>query len=156
MIDNKIKNFDIVTPNGIETVGVRELTLKEREKLFLQFEENIKNRRRKEYLEMAKLMEGKEKTKFLVDCANNNKVETEEIINESQTSAGIVEIFKVTCDKQLEWLTILSDEAKIIPVLKAFYYSLGVEVPDIEPEEENKKIDEIKGDGSTQSTTFPA
>lgn len=156
MIDNKIKNFDIVTPAGIETVGVRELTLKEREALFIKFEETIKNRRRKEYLEMSKLLEGKEKTKYLVECANSLKVETEEIINESQTFAGIVEIFKITASKQLDWLVILSDEEKIFPVLKALYYSLGVEVPDIETEDikENTKVTEAIGDGSTQSATF--
>lgn len=151
MIDNKIKNFDIVTPTGIESVGIRELTLKEREKLFLQFEETIKNRRRKEYLEMAKMMEGKEKTKYLVECANSNKVETEEIINESQTFAGIVEIFKVTANKQLDWLTILSNEDMILPVLKALYYSLGVDVPDIEEE-----VDTIaEGDIPKQGDLFP-
>lgn len=154
MIDNKIKNFDIVTPTGIESVGVRELTLKEREKLFLQFEETIKNRRRKEYLELAKLMDGKEKTKFLVDCANSNKVETEEIINESQTFAGIVEILKITADKQLDWLAILSNEDMILPVLKALYYSLGVDIPDVE-ETESKPVDEIKGETNpTQGELF--
>lgn len=132
MINNEAKIFDIVTEKGIEPVGIKQLTLKEREKLFLSFEEVIKNRRRKEYLELSKLMEGKDKTKYLVECANSNKVSVEEVIEESQTVNGITEIFKVTASKQLNWTEILSDEDMILPVLKAFYWSLGIEVPEIE------------------------
>lgn len=161
MIENTTKSFDIVTEKGIENVLAKQLTLKEREKLFLHFEENIKNRRRKEWLELAKLMEGKEKTKYLVECSNSNKVTIEEIIEESQTVNGITEIFKISVNRQLEWSNILSNEDMILPVLKCFYYSLGVEIPDVELEDENTKLDEIKGmtdgqgDGPTQGVTFP-
>lgn len=155
MITNESKNFDIVTPNGLESIGVKQLTLKEREKLFLQFEETIKNRRRKEYVEMSKMMDGKDKTKYLVECANSNKVSVEEVTEESQTVNGITEIFKLTASKQLDWTAILSDEAMILPTLKAFYWSLGVEIPDELEVEENTKIGEIVPGEAQQEITFP-
>lgn len=132
MINNEAKSFDIVDSKGIQTINIKQLTLREREKLFLSFEEVIKSNRRKEFLEMSKLMDIKERNKFLVECSNSNKVTTEEVIEQSQTVYGITEIFKVTSDKQLNWVEILSDETMILPVLKAFYWALGVDATDID------------------------
>lgn len=156
MITKTPKNFDIVdSDNSLKSVNIKELTLKEREALFLKFEENIKNRRRKEYLEMSKMMDGKDKTKYLVECANANKVTSEEVVEESQTFNGIVEILKITADKQLDWLAILSDENKILPILKAYYYSLGIDIPDVDPDEAEKPVETVaQGDLPKQGDTF--
>lgn len=141
VISNEYKNFDIVDSDKIETIGVRQLTLSEREKLFSIFDENIKNRKRKEFIEISKLMEPKEKTKFLVECASSNKPSMEEIIEESQTVNGITEIFKLTVNKQLDWIKVLSDSDAILPILKAYYYSLGIEVPDEVSEDITQQVE---------------
>ena len=135
------------TDNNIQNIGVRQLTLKEREKLFLEFEETIKSRKRKEFIELSKVMDPKEKIKFLVECANTNRVTTEEVIEESQTVNGISSIFKVTSDKQLNWIEVLTDESTILPVLKAYYYSLGIEVP----EEVVEDITQLAAVGSNEA-----
>jgi hypothetical protein len=160
MITNESKNFDIVTSTGIETVGVKQLTLKEREKLFLSFEETIKNRRRKEYLELSKLMEVKDRNKYLVECANSNKVNDDEIKQETLTDAGLLEIFKVTANKQLNWNEIFKNEDMLIPILKAYYYSFGIDIPDEEEvtpdaDKENIKIGEIATGEAQQEANFP-
>jgi hypothetical protein len=139
-ITNTTKSFEIVVDSSIEALIVRELTLKEREKLFQQFEENIKSRRRKEYLEIAKLMEGKDKTKDLVECANANVVQHDDLVTEAQTVYGITETLNLAGNKKHDWSNILSNEDTIPNVLKAFYYAFGIEIPDESPTEE------VKGD----------
>jgi len=137
-INNTTRSFEIVVNGNIEPLIVRELTIKEREKIFQQFEENIKTRRRKEYLEIAKLMEGKEKTKYLVECANTNVVQHEDIVQEAQTVYGITETLNIAGNKKHDWSNILSNEDTIPSVLKAFYYAFGIEIPEEIPVEETK------------------
>ena len=137
-ISKATKSFDIVVNGTIEALIVKELTLKEREKLFQQFEENIKTRRRKEYLAIAKLMDGKEKTKYLVECANSNNVVQDDITAEAQTVYGITETLNLAGNKKHDWSNILSNEDTIPSVLKAFYYAFGIEIPDEVPLEESK------------------
>jgi hypothetical protein len=154
MITNEYKNFEIVTDKGIETVGIRQLTLKEKEKLANSFEDIIKTNKRKEYLEISKLMDAKERNKYLVECANSNKVAPEEIDEYSLSTNGLVEIFKITANKQLDWVNISTDKSMVIPVLKAFYWTLGNDLSDIDLTE-NTKIDEIVPGEAQQEANFP-
>jgi hypothetical protein len=124
------KKFDIFSGDGIVTVTVSNLTIKQKDKIYESIEERVKERKRKEFIAISKLMDQKERIKFLIESASSNKVTVEEIIEESQTVNEIANILSVACKDKIDWNSILKQEECIPQTLKCYYWALNIDVPD--------------------------
>lgn len=132
------KSFDIIDGETVKSVTVQNLTLKQKDKLYAETEEIVKESKRKEFLAMSKLMEGKERMKFLVEASQSNKPTVAEIIEESQSVNGISRTLALVASPKMDWEKILSTEEAVEGVLKCYYWALNIDIHDL-PEDESKE-----------------
>ena len=102
---SKLINAPMEVPIGDKTLKMRQLKLKE---LFAFFEQKIKSEKLIEAQQMANLMEGEEKTKFLVSAWKNlpcGEELSDKIVSNMGTISGIADLIFMAARDFQEGLT---------------------------------------------------
>lgn len=141
------KVIEMANEGTLVPVTCRNLTLREKDQAYVRVEEIVKARKRKEALAIAALMDPRERNKFLAECASTIKATTEEVVQESQTVQQVAATLDVTCTPRLNWVAMMETDA-IEQILKAYYWSLSIDIPDVEvpPSPVSSEKSEAQGD----------
>lgn len=125
-IGNTGKSFDLIVDGTIRSIVCKELTIAELAKTRELFIDTIKTENRKEAIELSKLMDEKDRTKYLIEVAKNTAVIPEEKITAVFDSVfGLIEILKIaSSDSKLNWEQIFQDNTD--KCLEIYIFALGI------------------------------
>ena len=138
-IGNQGKVFEFGAEDGIKSVKVFELTIKELAEIREIFLAAIKKQRREDAMEFSKELHGEEKIKYFVEVAKTTGQINEKDISDAFDSVfGMIEVLKMACrDPKIDWKELFKNN--IENCMDAYLHALGLLVKESESFEEDKK-----------------